>query len=263
MKTIKLTKPERQKLITDKLKEYPALRVSELSQDIGVSTETIRRDLDELESLGLISRTYGGAAPAITKEPSFKQREMVNVKQYEIIARATCHYINDGEVLAIGSSVTTLQVATLNWSTEEAQKRMENLISSVGYGPDGVKLDVVLSSNDSVANGVTNALTASGYNADNFPLLTGQDCDKPSVKNMKRGLQTMSVFKDTRVLADQVVKMVNAIVDNKEVPVNDTKTYNNGTGVIPSYLCSPIVVTKDNLKEVLIDSGYYTEKEVK
>jgi len=73
----------------------------------------------------------------------------------------------------------------------------------------------------------------------------------------------MSVFKDTRVLADQVVKMVNAIVDNKEVPVNDTKTYNNGTGVIPSYLCSPIVVTKDNLKEVLIDSGYYTEKEVK
>ena len=80
---------------------------------------------------------------------------------------------------------------------------------------------------------------------------------------MKRGLQTMSVFKVTRVLADQVVKMVNAIVDNKEVPVNDTKTYNNGTGVIPSYLCSPIVVTKDNLKEVLIDSGYYTEKEVK
>ena len=80
---------------------------------------------------------------------------------------------------------------------------------------------------------------------------------------MKRGLQTMSVFKDTRVLADQVVKMVNAIVDNKEVPVNDTKTYNNGTGVIPSYLCSPIVVTKDNLREVLIDSGYYTEKEVK
>ena len=172
-------------------------------------------------------------------------------------------YLDSGKLVCKSGQTKKEQVATLNWSTEEAQKRMENLISSVGYGPDGVKLDVVLSSNDSVANGVTNALTASGYNADNFPLLTGQDCDKPSVKNMKRGLQTMSVFKDTRVLADQVVKMVNAIVDNKEVPVNDTKTYNNGTGVIPSYLCSPIVVTKDNLKEVLIDSGYYTEKEVK
>lgn len=172
-------------------------------------------------------------------------------------------YLDSGKLVCKSGQTKKEQVATLNWSTEEAQKRMENLISSVGYGPDGVKLDVVLSSNDSVANGVTNALTASGYNADNFPLLTGQDCDKPSVKNIKRGLQTMSVFKDTRVLADQVVKMVNAIVDNKEVPVNDTKTYNNGTGVIPSYLCSPIVVTKDNLKEVLIDSGYYTEKEVK
>ena len=172
-------------------------------------------------------------------------------------------YLDSGKLVCKSGQTKKEQVATLNWSTEEAQKRMENLISSVGYGPDGVKLDVVLSSNDSVANGVTNALTASGYNAHNFPLLTGQDCDKPSVKNMKRGLQTMSVFKDTRVLADQVVKMVNAIVDNKEVPVNDTKTYNNGTGVIPSYLCSPIVVTKDNLKEVLIDSGYYTEKEVK
>lgn len=172
-------------------------------------------------------------------------------------------YLDSGKLVCKSGQTKKEQVATLNWSTEEAQKRMENLISSVGYGPDGVKLDVVLSSNDSVANGVTNALTASGYTADNFPILTGQDCDKPSVKNMKRGLQTMSVFKDTRVLADQVVKMVNAIVDNKEVPVNDTKTYNNGTGVIPSYLCSPIVVTKDNLKEVLIDSGYYTEKEVK
>ncbi len=73
----------------------------------------------------------------------------------------------------------------------------------------------------------------------------------------------MSVFKDTRVLADQVVKMVNAIVDKKDVPVNDTTTYNNGTGVIPSYLCTPIVVTNSNLKEVLVDSGYYTEKEIK
>ena len=140
---------------------------------------------------------------------------------------------------------------------------MENLIASIGYGPEGTKLDAVLSSNDSVANGITNALVSVGYNADNFPILTGQDCDKPSVKNMRRGIQTMSIFKDTRILADQVVRMVNAIVEKKDVPVNDTITYNNGTGVIPSYLCTPIVVTKDNLKEVLIESGYYTEKEVK
>lgn len=85
MKTIKLTKPERQKLITDKLKEFPALRVSELSQDIGVSTETIRRDLDELESLGLISRTYGGAAPAVTKEPSLNKERWLMLNSMRLL----------------------------------------------------------------------------------------------------------------------------------------------------------------------------------
>ena len=93
-------------------------------------------------------------------------------------------------------------------------------------------------------------------------MITGQDCDRPSVKNIKKGLQAMSVFKDTRTLAAQVVKMVDQIIKGETVDVNDTKTYNNGTGVIPSFLCNPVVGTKDNYKELLIDSGYYTEKEI-
>lgn len=110
-KTNKLSKPERQKHIISKLRESPAIRVSDLSNEIGVSTETIRRDLDELESQGLISRTYGGAAPALNKEPTFKQRELLNAKSYELIAVATSHFVQNGEVITIGSSVTTLQVA--------------------------------------------------------------------------------------------------------------------------------------------------------
>lgn len=107
----KLSKKERQKLITDKLKATPAIRVSELSSEVGVSTETIRRDLDELENKGLISRTYGGATPALNKEPTFFQREQLNIKSYEAIAAKTSHFVNNGEVVIIGSSVTTLQVA--------------------------------------------------------------------------------------------------------------------------------------------------------
>lgn len=108
---IKLSKQERHRHITEKLKDSPAIRVSELSQEIGVSTETIRRDLDELESQGLISRTYGGAAPALNKEPSFKQRESMNSQSYDLIAKAACHFVENGDVLSIGSSVTTLRVA--------------------------------------------------------------------------------------------------------------------------------------------------------
>jgi len=72
----------------------------------------------------------------------------------------------------------------------------------------------------------------------------------------------MSIFKDTRTLAAQVVDMTNAIMKGAQVPINDTKTYNNGTGIIPSFLCAPVFGTVDNYKKLLIDSGYYTEAQL-
>lgn len=173
-------------------------------------------------------------------------------------------YIDSGKLVVKSGQTEKAQCATPNWSTEESQKRMENLIVSNNYGPDddNTPLDAILSSNDSVANGITNALVATGYNKDNFPILTGQDCDKPSVKNMLIGLQSMSIFKDTRTLADKVVSMVDAIMKGAEVEINDTETYNNGSGIIPSYLCDPVDCTVDNYKELLLDSGYYTEEEL-
>ncbi|MDR1744234.1 MAG: sugar-binding protein, partial [Planctomycetota bacterium] len=137
-------------------------------------------------------------------------------------------YIDSKKLIVPSGQVAQAQASTVNWNTEEAQKRMENLISAIGYSPNGTKLDAVLSSNDSVANGITNALAAAGYRAGNFPIITGQDCDKPSMKNILAGTQAMSVFKDTRTLAQQVVKMVDAIVKGAQVEVNDTTTYNNG-----------------------------------
>lgn len=172
-------------------------------------------------------------------------------------------YIDAGIIVCRSGQTTTAQCATLNWSTETAQMRMENLITSNNYGPNGNRLDAVYSSNDSVAMGITNALVAAGYTKENFPIITGQDCDIASVKNMIAGLQDMSVFKDTRLLAEKVVHMVDSLVKYTPVEVNDKKTYNNGTGIIPSYLCEPIFATVDNYKSLLIDSGYYTEEQLK
>ncbi|HIX57439.1 MAG TPA: sugar-binding protein [Candidatus Anaerobiospirillum pullistercoris] len=171
-------------------------------------------------------------------------------------------YIDSGKLVVKSGQTTKEQCATLNWNLEEAQKRMENLISSVSYGPEDTPLAAVLTQNDALANGVTNALLATGYDQTNMPVITGQDCDKPAVKNIVRGYQSMSVFKDTRTLAQQVVKMVNAIVNGEKVEVNDTTTYDNGTGIIPSYLCEPVAATKDNYKSLLIDSGYYKADEI-
>ncbi len=171
-------------------------------------------------------------------------------------------YIDKGVLVVPSGQTSKAQCATLNWSTEEAQKRMENLITSQGYGPRGKKLDAVYSSNDSCAMGITNALVGAGYTKDNFPLVTGQDCDKASVKNMLAGTQAMSIFKDTRTLADKVVGMVDALMQGKKPEINDTKTYDNGTGIIPSYLCDPVFATTENYKELLLDSGYYTKADL-
>ena len=167
-------------------------------------------------------------------------------------------YIDEGKLVVKSGQIDFETVATANWSTETAQFRMDAIISA-NYA-DGTKLDAVLCSNDSTALGVTNSLEAN-YTGE-WPIITGQDCDIANVKNMIAGKQSMSIFKDTRTLASKVVEMVDAIMKGGEAPVNDKETYDNGTGVIPSYLCEPVFADVNNYKELLVDSGYYTEADL-
>jgi len=171
-------------------------------------------------------------------------------------------FIDDGTIVVPSGQVNIMDVATPGWSTAEAQSRMETLIAMNNLTPGGHMLHAVMCSNDSTAQGVTTALLNAGWTVDNFPLVTGQDCDIISVLNMIDGTQAMSVFKDTRVLAANVVDMVVAIVNGTTVPVNNLDEYNNGTGYIPTNLSEPIVATTANYVELLIDSGYYTREQL-
>jgi putative multiple sugar transport system substrate-binding protein len=171
-------------------------------------------------------------------------------------------YIDKGQLVVNSGQLDMEQIAIQGWKPEGAQARMDNLLTA-NYADK--KVDVVLSPNDSLAQGIVASLKAAGYgSADKpFPVLTGQDCDTTNVKMLLAGEQSMSIFKDTRTLASTVVDMVDAIMQGKEVPVNDTKTYDNGVLVVPSFLCEPVFANKDNYKEILIDSGYYTEDQLK
>ena len=166
-------------------------------------------------------------------------------------------YINDGTIVVKSGQADFDSAATEQWATEKAQSRMENILSRYYTDED---LDICLCSNDSTALGVENAL-ATNYNG-KYPIVTGQDCDIENTKNMIAGKQSMSVFKDTRTLASQVVKMVGQILNGETVDVNDEKTYDNGNKVVPSFLCEPVFADKNNYKELLIDSGYYTEDQL-
>ena len=168
-------------------------------------------------------------------------------------------YIESGKITVKSGQTSFEEVATPTWGTDVAQKRAEDILAS--FYADGTKLDAWVCSNDSTALGVTNALSAN-YTGE-WPIITGQDCDIENTKNMIAGKQSMSVFKDTRTLAAQVVKMVGQILTGAEVDVNDTETYDNGMGVVPSFLCEPVFADANNYKELLIDSGYYTEDQLK
>jgi|GEM_PF-18930 len=173
-------------------------------------------------------------------------------------------YLDAGKLVVKSGQVERNQNGIEGWSTEKAQKRMKELISSQGYGPEGEKLDAVWCLNDSIAQGVTQALLDAGYTAGkNFPVITGQDCDSVSVKNILAGTQSMSIYKDTRDLTSRTVTMVDEIMKGGEPEVNDTETFENGLGTkVPAYLCDPVVCTAKNYKELLIESGYYTEDEL-
>ena len=171
-------------------------------------------------------------------------------------------YIDAGKLVVVSGQKDFETCAIPAWEAETAQNRMDDLLTA--HYATGTQLDVVLSPNDSIAIGIANALDNSDYTpGEDWPIITGQDCDIPNMKNIIAGKQSMSIFKDTRTLADQTVAMVNAIVDKKEVPVNDTETYDNGIKVVPTFLCEPVFGDINNYQELLIDSGYYTEDQLK
>ena len=171
-------------------------------------------------------------------------------------------YIDSGKLVVRSKQMGMDKVGTLRWDGAVAQARMDNLLSAF-YGKD--RVDAVLSPYDGLSIGILSSLKGVGYGTPKqpFPVVSGQDAEVPSVKSMLRGEQASTVFKDTRVLAKVATNMIDAMLSGKQPEINDTKTYNNGMKVVPSYLLKPVSVDISNWKAVLIDSGYYKESQVK
>jgi DeoR/GlpR family transcriptional regulator of sugar metabolism len=104
-------KSGRQRQITADLRLHPAIRVNELAERLGVSTETIRRDLTELEGRGLISRTYGGAMRPVAYEPGLAEREGLMLAERQRIAAVAASRVARNDILMIGGGATTLHFA--------------------------------------------------------------------------------------------------------------------------------------------------------
>ncbi len=171
-------------------------------------------------------------------------------------------YIDSGKLVVQSGQMGMDKVSTLRWDGIVAQARMENLLSA--YYTDK-RVDAVLSPYDGLSIGIISALKSVGYGTAGqpMPVITGQDAEIASIKAMIAGEQTYTVFKDTRELAKQTAVMVDAALKGQEVPINDTKTYDNGVKIVPSYLLTPFSVDITNYEKYLVESGYYTADQLK
>lgn len=108
-----MLKEERHLQILDKIKLSRKVLTSDLSMELNVSEDTIRRDLNELSAQKLIKKVHGGALPLETGIPSYDERSSYNLEEKNIIAKKAVNLIKDGQVIIMSGSTTNLQLAKI------------------------------------------------------------------------------------------------------------------------------------------------------
>jgi D-xylose transport system substrate-binding protein len=141
-----------------------------------------------------------------------------------------------------------------DWQPSEAQKLCEQALTA-----NQNKVDAVLAPNDGTAGGCIQALAAQGL-AGKVPI-TGQDAELAGAIRIVQGTQSMTIFKDTRELGKKAVEMALDLANGKAIDTQG-KVVNNNKKDVPSVLLTPYIVTKENLDDVLIKSGYLKKAQV-
>jgi len=141
-----------------------------------------------------------------------------------------------------------------DWQPSEAQKLCEQALTA-----NLNKVDAVLAPNDGTAGGCIQALAAQGL-AGKVPI-TGQDAELAGAIRIVQGTQSMTIFKDTRELGKRAIQMALELTQGKPIDTQG-RVVNNGKRDVPSVLLTPLIVTRDNLDELLIKSGYLTREKV-
>jgi putative multiple sugar transport system substrate-binding protein len=155
--------------------------------------------------------------------------------------------IDDGTLKVVSGETDIKQTATQGWLPANAQTRMDTLLAK-SYG--STELNGVLSPNDTLARAIITSVKGAGKP---IPTVTGQDSEPESVKSIMAGEQYSTIKKDTRALVKQAIEMVKQLQAGKKVTTNDDKSYDNGKKIVPAFLLTPVIVTKENAAEAYAD----------
>jgi len=163
---------ERQKRILELLNKDGVVTVGKLSAELGVTEETVRRDLEKLEAKEQLRRTYGGALPLDegNYEPSLEKRKSLNVEAKQALARKAVQFIATGDTIFLDASTTTFCMA----KELKGMKNITVITNSIRVinelcGIDGIKVIAVggiVSNNQSLVGAMAENYITSNYFAD-------------------------------------------------------------------------------------------------
>lgn len=154
--------------------------------------------------------------------------------------------IDDGTLVVVSGQTNFTQCATADWDNSKAQSRMDAILA--GNYSD-IEIDGVLSPNDGIARAIITSCENAGQP---IPVVSGLDAENESVEWVWSGRQYSTVAKPTNALVEETVSIINSLLSGSGMPETDV-TANNGMIDVPVYELPPVVVTKDNAKEVFAD----------
>lgn len=198
----------------------------------------------ELQGTYLVGRVKQGNLVVLAGSPTDNNARMFRAGAMRVIS----------PLVKPGGLRIVMDQAVKDWQPAEAQRLMEQALTATGNHVDGV-----LAPNDGTAGGVIQALAAQ-HLAGRVPV-TGQDAELTAAIRIVQGTQSMTVFKDTRVLGRKAIEMALALAQGKRIDTGGVSV-NNNKHAIPSVLLAPVVVTRENLDAVLIRSGYLRREQV-
>jgi len=141
---------------------------------------------------------------------------------------------------------------TTNWDFNTAKNLAEANLTATTAADKGTVY--ILAPNDGTARAIADAFAADKDVTKYF--VTGQDAEKASVQYILDGKQSMTVFKDVRTLVKDAISAAVALLEGKAPAAKGS--YNNGKIDVPAIQSPVVTVDKNNVKEALIDSGYYS-----
>ena len=194
--------------------------------------------LKEVKGKGPYNVELFGGGPADPNAPDFFNGAM-EILQPEI---------DTGNLVIVSGQTEFTKCATEDWDNSKAQKRMESLLAGHYSNKE---IDGVLAPNDGIARAILTACEDAGQPV---PVVTGLDAENESVQLIWEGKQYCTVAKPTQDLVSETIAIIDSLQRGEGMPATDV-TVENGKKEVPVYELSPVVVTRDNIKEVFADDA--------